>query len=155
LLGILELVTNGTVCFVDPGSTKFPDACEQAYNDSGIRVITGECVTDQEGRLNLPRYPAKTAVDRTSAFGNEWNGRLLGRRRAWAMPFSPDTCSDELLRALKRVADEHATCLTLHHGSGAQARADYQARYGKAPTAYLESIGVTGPNVVLAHALGI
>src|SRR5213594_4073120 len=27
LLAIVELVKNGTVCFVDPGSTKFPEAC--------------------------------------------------------------------------------------------------------------------------------
>ena len=155
LLGILELVKNGTVCFVDPGSTKFPDACQQAYEDAGIRVITGECVTDQAGRLNLPRYSVKDAVDRTSAFVKKWNGRLQGRVRAWAMPFSPETCSGDLLRALKRVADEHQTGLTLHHGSGAQARADYQARHGLTPTEYLESIGVVGPNVVLAHALGI
>src|SRR5215510_6677855 len=36
LLGVLELVKNGTVCFLDPGSTKFPDACLQAYQDAGI-----------------------------------------------------------------------------------------------------------------------
>ena len=42
LLGLVELLKNGTVCFVDPGSTKFPDACLQAYEDSGIRVMLGE-----------------------------------------------------------------------------------------------------------------
>jgi len=46
LLGLVELVRNGTVCFLDPGSTKFPDACLQAYEDAGIRVVLGECVTD-------------------------------------------------------------------------------------------------------------
>ena len=155
LIGILELVKNGTVCFLDPGSTKFPDACLQAYEDSGIRVITGECVTDLQGRLNLPRYSVKEAVARTATFVGKWNGRLQGRIQAWAMPFSPETCSGELLRALKLVADEHKTGLTLHHGSGPQARADYQARHGHTPTGYLESIGVVGPNVLLAHALGI
>jgi 5-methylthioadenosine/S-adenosylhomocysteine deaminase len=155
LIGILELVKNGTVCFLDPGSTKFPDACLQAYEDSGIRVITGECVTDLQGRLNLPRYSVKEAVARTSTFVGKWNGRLQGRVHAWAMPFSPETCSGELLRALKQVADEHKTGLTLHHGSGPQARADYQTRHGHTPTGYLESIGVVGPNVLLAHALGI
>jgi 5-methylthioadenosine/S-adenosylhomocysteine deaminase len=46
LLGILELVQNGTTCFLDPGTTRFPDACLQAYQDSGIRVVWAECVTD-------------------------------------------------------------------------------------------------------------
>ena len=155
LLGIVELVKNGTVCFVDPGSTKFPDACLQAYEDSGIRVILGECLTDREAPFPLPRYSVPEAVARTSSFMDKWHGRLGGRIAAWAMPFSADTCSADLLRELKRLADDHRTGLTLHHGSGPQARKEYQARHGLRPTEYLESIGLLGSNVLLAHALGI
>ena len=39
LLALVELVRNGTVCLLDPGSTKFPDACLQAYADAGVRVV--------------------------------------------------------------------------------------------------------------------
>src|SRR4030095_6472635 len=155
LLGLVELLKSGTVCFVDPGSTKFPDACLQAYADAGIRVMLGECVSDREAPFPLPRYTASEAVDRTSAFLKKWHGRLNGRVRAWAMPFSPETCSADLLRGVKRVTDEHRTSLTLHHGSGAKARADYQKQGAASPTQYLEGIGLLGPNVVLAHVLGI
>jgi len=155
LLGLVELLKSGTVCFVDPGSTKFPDACLQAYDDAGIRVIIGECVSDEEAPFPLPRYSTSEGVKKTAAFLGKWQGRLDGRIRAWAMPFSPETCSADLLRGVKRVADEHQTLLTLHHGSGPQARKDYQARYGKTPTEYLESLGVLGANVVLAHSLGV
>ena len=155
LLGLVELLKNGTVCFLDPGSTKFPDACLQAYEDSGIRVILGECVTDQDAPFKLPRYATGEAVARTASFVEKWHGRLQGRVRAWAMPFSPETCSGELLRALKRVADERGTALTLHHGSGPKPRQEYMARHGRRPTEYLESLGVVGPNVVLAHCLGL
>ena len=155
LLGLVELVRNGTVCFLDPGSTKFPDACLQAYEDAGIRVVLGEAVTDQDAPWKLPRYPAPEAVARTASFIEKWNGRLDGRIRAWAMPFSYETCSAGLLQSLKRVVDEHRTGLTLHHNSGTKARQDTVARYGYSPTAYLESIGVMGPNVLLAHCLGL
>jgi cytosine/adenosine deaminase-related metal-dependent hydrolase len=155
LLGLLELVKNGTVCLLDPGSTKFPDACLQAYQDAGVRVILGECVTDREAPFPLPRHATAEAVARTAAFIDRWHGRLDGRLSAWAMPFSPETCSAELLQALGRLAGERRTGLTLHHGSGAQARKDYQARGAKSPTEYLEGLGVLGPGVLLAHALGI
>src|SRR5438094_9092417 len=155
LLAIVELVKNGTVRFVDPGSTKFPDACLQAYTDAGIRVILGECVTDRESPWNLPRYATGEAVARTASFVQKWHGRLQGRLSAWAMPFSPETCSADMLRGLKQVADEHRTGLTLHHGSGPQARKEYLTRHGLRPTEYLESIGTLGPNVLLAHALGL
>src|SRR5262245_6533976 len=153
LLGLVELVKNGTVGFVDPGSTKFPDACLQAYQDSGIRVILGEVVSDREAPFPLPRFPTDDAVARTATFLKKWHGRLEGRLRAWAMPFSPESCSPELLRRLKRLADEHSTGLTVHHASGPQVRREYQERHRTTPTGYLESLGVLGPNVVLAHAL--
>jgi cytosine/adenosine deaminase-related metal-dependent hydrolase len=155
LLGLLELVKNGNVCFLDPGSTKFPDACLQAYRDAGIRVVIGECVIDRDSPLALPRHPTEEAIRRTAAFVKAWDGRLEGRMRAWAMPFSAETCTPELIVASKRIADDTGTGLTLHHNSGATARADYQARHGTTPTGYLEKMGALGPNVVLAHVLGI
>ena len=155
LLGLVELLKSGTVCFLDPGSTKFPDACLQAYEDAGIRVVLGECVTDQDAPWALPRYAAAEAVARTASFLAKWHDRLDGRIRAWAMPFSLETCSAGLLQSLKRLVDEHRTGLTLHHNSGTKARQDAVARWGYSPTAYLESMGVLGPNVLLAHCLGI
>jgi cytosine/adenosine deaminase-related metal-dependent hydrolase len=155
LLGLVELVRNGTACFVDPGSTKYPDACLQAYEDAGIRVILGECVSDQDAPFPLPRYPTEEAIARTASFVRKWDGRLHGRVRAWAMPFSPETCSVALLRGVKRVADEHGTGLTIHHGSGDAARRASLARHGLRPTEHLEASAVLGPNVLLAHALGL
>jgi cytosine/adenosine deaminase-related metal-dependent hydrolase len=155
LLGIVELLKNGTVCFVDPGSTKYPDACLQAYQDAGIRVILGEGVTDREAPFRLPRYATDEAISRSASFIKKWHGRLNGRLRAWAMPFSGETCTADLLRGLKRLADEHRTGLTLHHSTGPQVRADCEARFGFRPTEYLESLGLMGPNVVYAHVLGL
>jgi 5-methylthioadenosine/S-adenosylhomocysteine deaminase len=155
LLGLVELLRNGTVCFVDPGSTKFPDACLQAYQDAGIRVILGECVADREATFPLRRYDTAEAVARTASFIEKWDGCLEGRVKAWAMPFSLETCSADLLRGVKRVADEHGTGLTLHHGSGPEARRESRARHGFTPTEYLESLGMLGPNVLLAHTLGL
>src|SRR5207244_2109113 len=82
LLAIVELVKNGTVCFVDPGSTKFPDACLQAYTDAGIRVILGECVTDRESPWRLPRYATGEAVAR-SASTTPRSTAWRGPGRAW------------------------------------------------------------------------
>lgn len=155
LLGILELLKNGTSCFVDPGSTKYPDACLQAYEDSGIRIVIGEGVTDLELPQQLPRYSVEEAVAKTAAFIERWDGRLDGRIRAWAMPFSPDACSAELLQGVKRVTDERGTRMTFHHSSGDALRDQYRRERGTSPTVYLERLGVLGENVLVAHALGV
>jgi 5-methylthioadenosine/S-adenosylhomocysteine deaminase len=112
-------------------------------------------VIDRDSPLALPRYPTDQAIARTAAFVRKWDGKLGGRMRAWAMPFSAETATAELIRGAKRIADETGTGLTLHHNSGEAARKEYQAQHRTTPTGYLESIGALGPNVLLAHALGI
>jgi cytosine/adenosine deaminase-related metal-dependent hydrolase len=141
LLAIIELLRSGTVTFVDPGSTRFIDACLQAYSDSGCRVITGTCVTDRALDLALPVFATDEALRRTRQFINAYHGRLDGRLSAWAMPFSRETCSDELLGGARRVATEADTWMTIHHVGGT--------------TAELERLGALGPNVLLAHAPGL
>jgi cytosine/adenosine deaminase-related metal-dependent hydrolase len=141
LLAIIELVRSGTVTIVDPGSTKYLDACLQAYEDAGCRVITGTSLIDQPSDLPLPLYTTDQALSRTEAFIRAYDGRLSGRLRAWAMPFSNDTCSDALLSGAKRLAEAHGTWMTIHHDGGT--------------TRHLEDIGALGPNVLLAHVPGI
>ena len=78
------------MCFVDPGSTKYMDACLQAYQDAGIRVCIGDGVTDVgSDHCRCARYATNEAIARTRAFIEKWHGgSSYGRIRAWAMPFS-------------------------------------------------------------------
>jgi hypothetical protein len=92
------------VSFVDPGSTRHLDACLQVYADSGCRVITGTSLIDQPSDLELPRFATDEALRRTEAFIRKYDHRLEDRVRAWAMPFSTDTCSQEL-RPPRHLAD--------------------------------------------------
>jgi 5-methylthioadenosine/S-adenosylhomocysteine deaminase len=141
LLAVIELIRSGTVSFVDPGSTRYVDACLQVYADAGCRVVTGTSLIDQPSELALACYSTAEALARTESFIRRFDGRLDGRLRAWAMPFSSDTCSAELLAGAKRLADDHGTGMTIHHNGGR--------------THHLGEIGALGPNVLLAHATGI
>lgn len=155
LLGITELLKYGTTAFVDPGSTKHLDACLAAYELAGCRIVVGEQVTDRPNTLNLPVYGTDEAVRRMEATIRTYNGRLDGRVRAWAMPFSAAFSTPELLRAAKQIADQHGTGLTLHHTHTAEAVQASIDQHGKRPTLVLEDLGVLGPNVLLSHALGL
>ncbi len=155
LLAIVELLKNGNTCFLDPGTTKFPDACMQAYEDSGCRVILGEGLTDIPEPRKLPLYPAEEGISRTENWIKKYDHRLSDRVRAWAMPFSALNCTPQLLKGLKRVADEYGTGLTLHHQSSPEIRQKFMEKYHALPTEFLENIGVLGPNVLLAHVMGI
>ncbi|MBI4525517.1 MAG: amidohydrolase [Deltaproteobacteria bacterium] len=155
LLAIVELLKNGNTCFVEPGTTKYPDACMQAYEDSGCRIILGEGLTDMPDPKKLPRYSTEEAVSRTESWIKKYDRRLNDRVRAWAMPFSALNCTPELLKALKKLADEYGTGMTLHHSLGAKVQESFKQKYGKLVTEFLEALGVLGPNVLLAHVMGI
>ena len=155
LLGITELLKYGTTCFLDPGSTKYLDACLQAYQESGCRVIVGKQVVDLANPLNLPISSAQDAASQMEATVRAYDGRLDGRVRAWTMPFDANYCTSELLLAAKEIADKHNTGMTLHQ-SNTQATVDaYLGKYGKRPVEYLEDIGVLGPNLLLSHVVGL
>jgi cytosine/adenosine deaminase-related metal-dependent hydrolase len=149
LLAVIELMRSGTVTFVDPGSTRFLDACLQVYAAAGCRVVTGTSLIDRPSDLALPSFSTEETLRRTEAFIRSYDERLDGRVRAWAMPFSTDTCSAELLGGARRLASSYGTGMTIHHASGG-ALFD-----GQRATEYLERIGALGPNVLLAHATDI
>ena len=155
LLAITELLKYGTTCFLDPGTTKHLDACRQAYQESGCRIIVGRQVVDQPNPINLPVSTTQQALREVEQTIQAYDHGLEGRVRAWAMPFSPALASPELLVAAKALADRYGTGLTLHHINTLQYVAHCLQRHGLRPTQYLESLGVTGPNVVLAHCLGL
>ena len=155
LLGITELLKYGTTCFLDPGSTKYLDACLQAYEESGCRVVVGKQVQDMPNPLNLPLTPLAQAVSQIEETVRTYDGRLDGRVSAWAMPFDADYCSRELLIAAKEIADRYETGMTLHQTNSQRSVDAALRQHGRRPVEHLEDIGVLGPNMLLSHVVGL
>ena len=155
LLAITELLKYGTTCFVDPGSTKSLTACLPAYRESGCRIILGWQVTDRPNPINLPVYETNEAVRLMEQVILDFDHKLDDRVRTWAMPFSPGFSSEELLRAAGDLADRLDTRMTLHFNNSSRYVQDCLQRQGVRPTQYLDSLGILGPRMTLAHGLGI
>ena len=155
LLGITELLKYGVTTFVDPGSTKHIAACLDAYRTAGCRIVTGTQVTDSPNPLNVPTYDTDEALAITERTIAEFDGELDGMVSAWAMPFSSEYASPELLSGVSRIAKDRGTRATIHHSFGAAATEDWKARTGVTPTGFLRGICFLDHDVLLAHALGI
>ena len=155
LLAITELLKYGTTCFFDPGSTKFIDACMQAYEDSNCRIVLGWQVTDQPNPLNVPVTSTKEALFQIERTIRDYDHRLNDRVRVWATPFSSDFCSDGLLRGAKGLADQYGTGMTLHQANSPWSVESHLKNHGRRPIQYLEDLGVLSPNVLLAHVIGL
>ena len=152
LLAITELLSYGTTTIMDPGSTKHVGACMGAYEQSGVRIITGTQITDRVNPYRMPIYTSSEALNATENFINQFSGALEGRVTAWVMPFSAEYVSGGLLTDLKRLADHFNTGATLHVNN--TERVGFKDDT-KPPLVALQDQNFSGRNVVLAHCVGI
>ena len=155
LLGITELLKYGTTTFLDPGSTKFLDACMGAYEQSGCRIVTGVQVIEMPNPMGIPVSTAEDAISSTEHAIRTYDHRLSDRMRVWSMPFDSTHCTGELLTALKKLADSYGTGITIHLMNRASDVDFHLSKSGKRPVEYLEDIGVLGPNLLLSHIVGL
>ena len=155
LLGITELLKYGTTTFLDPGSTKYLDACMQAYEESGCRIVSGAQVVDLPNPLGIAVSMSEEAISATEHAIRTYDHRLGDRMRIWAMPFDASHCTGELLAALKKLADTYGTGMTIHQMNRASDVDFHFNKSGMRPVEYLEDIGVSGPNVLLSHVVGL
>ena len=155
LLAITELLKYGTTTFIDPGTTTHLDVCLEAYRRAGCRIVVGWSVQDRANPLNLPVYETDGALRATREVIEGYDGANGGLVSAWAMPFSAEFCSAELLAGTHAMAEAAGTRATLHFSNGARWIEHCREEYGCTPTEYLARGGVLTPRMTLAHCLGI
>jgi 5-methylthioadenosine/S-adenosylhomocysteine deaminase len=159
LLACLEMIGNGTTCFLEAGTAHSPAAVADASEALGMRGLVADPwlwdVSDNSDGYNalaLERGPA--SLDRAL----DLLGTELRRNR------DPDalvrghiaiqgmgSASDELELAAKHAADEGGTVLNQHQSYYQVDAATDDLRWGCHPLVHLEEIGVAGENCVFAH----
>ena len=83
------------------------------------------------------------------------NGLGNGRIKPWVTVIGSMRCSEKLLRESKRMADEYSTVLYMHQSMFIDEVERARDRTGKRPIAWLEELGLLGPNVVLVHMVAV
>ena len=166
LLASLEMVRNGTTCFLEAGTFLFPDAGASAATTVGIRALLGDvCINDQPGgfaqgkeaRAKGSEFITRAPQDLDEALA------LLGSQlkrnadpdalvRGHIAIMGLGTASETLMLEGKRLAREAGVVLNMHHAySVADTEAD-RTRYGKDPVLHLAEIGVIDRDTTLGHA---
>ncbi len=166
LLACLEMVRNGTTCFLEPGTVQTPTAVAEAAERVGIRAVIGDAlILDQSAEFAQgkgPRTQGQPFIRRAPKDLDEALGRLGGELRRNEDPealvrghvavLGLGTASEPLLLEAKRQADAAGVVLNMHHAYSPADTAADRARYGTDPLLHLATIGVLDQNVTLAHA---
>ncbi len=169
LLTAIELIRNGTTCFMEAGTVLEPMAVVRAARQVGIRALVGDAfLWDRpEGFVQGLDTPDKRAghvpqrITRAPKNREEALARMGGVLKLNADPealvtghlavLGLGTASDELLLEAKRQADAARTVVNMHQSySPADVEAD-RARFGKDPLVHLAEIGFLSRNVTMAH----
>lgn len=156
-LGMYELLRAGCTTVVD--YYRYPSSCARAAAELGLRAVIAGRVHDADpAALAVGRYEHRTEIGRASLRENaelieRWNGHDGGRIRCDWAPHAPDTCSDDLLREVGRLAEAHGGNLHTHLAQLPIEVEAVQARSGLTPVRLLDKLGLLNERLIAAHCI--
>ncbi|TAJ91730.1 MAG: N-ethylammeline chlorohydrolase [Reyranella sp.] len=156
-LGMYELLRAGCTTVVD--YYRYPSSCARAAAELGLRAVIAGRVHDADpAALAVGRYEHRTEVGQASLRENaelieRWNGHDGGRIRCDWAPHAPDTCSDDLLREVGRLAEAHGGNLHTHLAQLPIEVEAVQARSGMTPARLLDKLGLLNERLIAAHCI--
>ncbi len=80
-------------------------------------------------------------------------GHNSGRLSAMITPSQVDTCTPELLRRARAAAAERGVPLHIHAAQSVVEFQEMTRRHGVTPIQWLDSLGILGPETIIAHAI--
>lgn len=156
-LGMYELLRAGCTTVVD--YYRYPSSCARAAAELGLRAVIAGRVHDADpAALAVGRYEHRTETGQASLRENaelieRWNGHDGGRIRCDWAPHAPDTCSDDLLREVGRLAEAHGGNLHTHLAQLPIEVEAVQARSGMTPARLLDKLGLLNERLIAAHCI--
>jgi 5-methylthioadenosine/S-adenosylhomocysteine deaminase len=147
-LGLLEMIQGGTTTYVD--MYYFEDQVAQATKQAGMRAILGETVIDFPAPDN--KTPAQ-ALMYAENFISHWTGDALVH--VAVAPHAIYTVSEPNLRASAALARRRGAPILIHVAETKRELDDSRDKNGASPVAYLERIGVLGPDLIAAHCVWV
>jgi len=156
-LGLYELLRAGCTTVVD--FYRYPSALARAAAELGLRAVIAGRVHDADpGAIAAGRYEYVTAIGEASLKENaeliaRWNGHDAGRIRCDWAPHAPDTCSDDLLREIRKLAEAHGGNVHTHLSQLPNEVEAVKARSGLTPPQLLDRLGLLNERLIAAHCI--
>lgn len=153
-LGIAELLRGGTTTVLDFGTTHDHDRVFRAADRMGIRMISGMTHMDMgDGAPAALLSEADRSLAEAEALGRRWHGAAGDRLRYAVAPRFALSCTRDLLEGCADLARRHGWLLETHASENRDEVAAVKAMTGLDNVRYLDAVGLTGDDVVLAHGV--
>jgi cytosine/adenosine deaminase-related metal-dependent hydrolase len=153
-LGIAELLCGGTTTVLDFGSSHHHDRVFRAAERLGIRMVSGKTHMDT-GDAVPPELIEDTdrSLAEAERLGSKWHGAAGGRLGYAVAPRFALSCSRRLLTECAELARANGWLLQTHANENRREVEHVRRHTGRSNIEYLEEVGLTGRDVVLAHGV--
>jgi 5-methylthioadenosine/S-adenosylhomocysteine deaminase len=153
-LGIAELIKGGTTCALTMETVNHTDEVFKVVEETGFRATVGKCMMDKGDEVPTPLHEETAeSIEASVALLEEWHGRADGRIRYCFAPRFAISCTRELLEKVAELARARGVMVHTHASENRTECAMIEAETGLRNIAYLDSVGVTGRHVALAHCV--
>jgi guanine deaminase len=152
-LGYLELIETGTTTAIDHLSVAHAEQAFEAAGEMGIRGVLGKVLMDQRSPDGLLEE-TQDALAETEQLIRTYHGSHNDRIRYAVTPRFAVSCTEECLRRTRELADAYDGVRIHTHASENQDEIKtVEADTGQRNIHWLDEVGLTGEDVVLAHCV--
>jgi len=153
-LGIAELIKGGTTCALTMETVNHTEEVFRVVEDSGFRATVGKCMMDKGDDVPAALHEdTEVSIRESLALLEAWHGKAGGRIRYCFAPRFALSCTRELLTRVAQLARERNVIVHSHASENRNECALVESETGLRNVAYLDSIGLSGRHVVLAHCV--
>ena len=154
LLGLGELIKSGTTAIVDMETVHHTDYAIQAIAESGMRAITGKVMMDYGDDVpNSLRETTDMSLKESVKLLEKWHGFNNGLLQYAFAPRFVVSCTEDLLKEVGKLAKDYQVKIHTHASENKGECQLVMERHNMRNVLYLEHIGLTGPDLILAHCI--
>jgi 5-methylthioadenosine/S-adenosylhomocysteine deaminase len=155
-LGVAELIRGGTTCALTMETVSYTEEVFRVVEESGFRATIGKCMMDKGDEVPVGlQEKTEDSIRESLALLDKWHGRAGGRVRYCFAPRFAVSCTRGLLERVARLARERGVMVHTHASENRSECELVERESGLRNIEYLDSVGVSGTHVLLAHCVHV
>ncbi|MDQ2974989.1 MAG: 5'-deoxyadenosine deaminase [Acidobacteriota bacterium] len=153
-LGVAELTKGGTTCALTMETVNHTQEVFKVVEETGFRATIGKCMMDKGNDVPAAlRENTQASIKESIELLEAWHGKCDGRIGYCFAPRFALSCTGELLSQVAKLARAHNVIVHTHASENKNECALVKKDTGLDNVFYLDSLGLSGPHVVLAHCV--
>jgi 5-methylthioadenosine/S-adenosylhomocysteine deaminase len=153
-LGVAELIKGGTTCALTMETVNHTEEVFKVIDETGFRAIVGKCMMDKGDDVPDELHEeTEASITESLRLLQAWDGKAGGRVRYCFAPRFALSCTKELLERVGSLARERGVMIHTHASENRNECAIVENETGLRNVTYLDSVGISGQHVVLAHCV--